>query len=378
MRHIIILPDLGQTTNEATIRQFLKKPGDRVSRGEPILAVSTDKVEMEVESFAQGYLRQWLAEEGALASAMSPVAIITDTVDEPYTQPGEEAKPEKAAAPEKAVVAAPAKSANTNVTAAPAARMLAKERGIDLSQVTGTGPGGLITKADVLQWKAAPAKTGTPSTITSSSDNRALSAMAATVVASKRDIPHFYATADVQVSHAASWRAQWNREHPDFHATYNDLFVLCAARSLRESPRINTSYSNGSYKQQTKADLVLVVAHEPTMLLLPLADPVDLPVAEFLKAVHEAVKAKTQVSAEPLLAISNLGMFGVKQFAAIVPPGCTSVLAIGAVREQPVIKNGKLENELVCSLTLSADHRVVDGVAAARFLERTQFHLNSL
>ena len=87
MRHVIILPDLGQSTYEATIRQVPKKPGDRVSRGEPILAVSTDKVEMEVESFAQGYLRQWLAEEGALASAMSPVAIITDTLDEPYAPP---------------------------------------------------------------------------------------------------------------------------------------------------------------------------------------------------------------------------------------------------------------------------------------------------
>jgi pyruvate/2-oxoglutarate dehydrogenase complex dihydrolipoamide acyltransferase (E2) component len=90
MRHVIILPDLGQTTNEATIRQFLKKPGDNVSRGDPILAVSTDKVEVEVESFANGYLRHWLVEEGALTSAMSPVAIITDTADEAYAQLGEE------------------------------------------------------------------------------------------------------------------------------------------------------------------------------------------------------------------------------------------------------------------------------------------------
>ena len=93
MRHVIILPDLGQTTNEATIRQFLKKPGERVTRGEPILAVSTDKVDMEVESFANGYLRQWLLEEGTLASAMSPVAIVTDTADEPYALPGDDGSP---------------------------------------------------------------------------------------------------------------------------------------------------------------------------------------------------------------------------------------------------------------------------------------------
>jgi pyruvate dehydrogenase E2 component (dihydrolipoamide acetyltransferase) len=379
MRHVIILPDLGQTTNEATIRQFLKKPGERVTRGEPILAVSTDKVEMEVESFANGYLRQWLAEEGTLASAMSALAIVTDTLDEPYTSPQDDGKSAPATpvkTEEKPAGAPPAKNTAVGVTAAPAARTLAKDRGIDLSKVSGTGADGLITKADVLRWvehagRAMPAPTST-------GDNRALAAMAATVVASKRDIPHFYAVVDVSVSHAAAWRAGWNEQHPRLHATYNDLFVLCAARSLRDNPRLNVSYGNGSYQQRSAADVLLVVAHEPTMLLVPVADPSELAWDVFLETMRKAPQLSTPVSAEPLLAISNLGMFGVKQFAAIIPPTCTSALAIGAVREQPVVKKGKLENELVCSMTISADHRVVDGVAAARFLERVQFHLNSL
>ena len=117
------------------------------------------------------------------------------------------------------------------------ANALAKERGIDLSKITGTGPEGLITKADVLRVERAPeipAKVPAPSSSASSSstDNRALSAMAATVIASKRDIPHFYATTDVSMSQAAAWRRRWNEDHADLHATYNDLFVLCAARSL--------------------------------------------------------------------------------------------------------------------------------------------------
>ena len=241
----------------------------------------------------------------------------------------------------------------------------------------GTGPDGLITKADVLRLADQAEKSAPPSP-SSSKDNRALAAMATTVIASKRDIPHFYAVADVSVSRAAAWRAAWNQQHPDLPATYNDLFVVCAARSLRDNPRLNVSYSKGAYKQNTAADVVLVVAREPTMLLAPLADPSDLPWDVFLNAMRKATQLTAPVSANPLLAISNLGMFGVRQFSAIIPPSCTSALAIGAVREQPVLKNGKLESELVCSLTLSADHRVVDGVAVARFLERIQFHLNSL
>ncbi len=378
MRHLIILPDLGQTTNEATIRQFLKKPGERVTRGEPILAVSTDKVEMEVESFANGYLRQWLAEEGALASAMSPVAIVTDTADEAYAAPGEENKPDQPNTEVNAAVAAPAKGeAAAAVKAAPAARALAKERGIDLSAIAGTGPDGLITKADVL--RGAEQAGNAKASASPSADHRALAAMAATVIAGKRDIPHFYATSDVSVSHAAAWRTRWNGAHPDLHATYNDLFVLCAARSLRDNPRLNVSYSDGGYQQHSAADVLLVVAHEPTMLLIPVADPADLSWDVFLKGMRQAVRPNSSIGpGDPLLAISNLGMFGVKQFAAIIPPNCSSALAIGAVREQPALKNGKLENELVCSFTISADHRVVDGVAAARFLQRVQFHLNSL
>lgn len=346
-----------------------------MSRGEPILAVSTDKVEMEVESFANGYLRQWLAEEGTLASAMSPVAIVTDTAEEAYVAPGDESKPEQVAAENKPAATPSVKSGARGVTAVPAARNLAKERGIDLSKVQGTGPDGLITKADVQRW-AERSQVGT-SSASVSLDSRALSAMAATVVASKRDIPHFYATVDVAMSHAAAWRTWWNQAHPDLHATYNDLFVLCAARALRDVPRLNVSYSNGTYKQQSAANVLLVVAQEPTMLLVPVSDPAGLSWDVFLQAMRKA-RLGASISAEPLLAISNLGMFGVKQFAAIIPPQCTAALAIGAVREQPAIKNGKLENEIVCSLTISADHRVVDGLAAARFLERVQFHLNSL
>jgi pyruvate dehydrogenase E2 component (dihydrolipoamide acetyltransferase) len=368
MRHIIILPDLGQTTSEARVLQLLKRAGEPVSRGEPIVAVSTDKVDMEVESFENGYLREWLVKEGAVATALSALAILTDTPEEPYELPADTA-PEAEAPPVPAAIVPERR--NAQVIAAPAARALAKELGLDLKTLKGTGAGGLITKADVQRFTEQRGKSET-------TDTRALTTMAATTIASKRDIPHFYATVDVPMTRASEWRTQWNKAHPSLHATLNDLFVRCAARSLRDIPRMNVSYCGGTYQQRVAADVLLVVAREPAMILAPMADPSDLSWDHYLSAIRVATEKGSAIAAAPLLAISNLGMFGVKQFAAIIPPGCTAVLAIGAVREEPVARNGQVVIDRVCSLTLSADHRVVDGVTAARFLERIQFHLNSL
>jgi len=356
MQHNIILPDLGQTTSEAKVVQWLKKPGDRVSRGEPILAVETDKVDMEVEAFESGYLREVLAEEGSMASALAPVAILTDTPEEKYDLPGAE-KPKEAPA------ARPA---------APAARMLAKELGVDLTQIEGTGAKGLITRADVQRFAGTRAPAAPPES------HRAQSAMAATVSNSKRDIPHFYATRDLEVASAARWRDRWNASQNGDRASFNDVFVRCAAQALGDVPRLNVAYQDGTFAQRTAADVLLVVAREPVLLLLPIADPRALDWKDFVHRVHDSAAQGTSAPAAPLLAISNLGMYGVKEFAAIIPPGCSSVLAIGAVREAPVVRDGALAVEKIVTVTLSADHRVVDGIAAARFLERMQFHLNSL
>jgi pyruvate dehydrogenase E2 component (dihydrolipoamide acetyltransferase) len=368
MRHVIILPDLGQTTSEARILQLLKRAGEPVRRGEPIVAVSTDKVDMEVESFENGYLREWLVEEGAVATALSALAILTDTPEELYELPADATA--QAKAPPTPGAPVPERK-NAQVIAAPAARALAKELGLDLKRLTGTGAAGLITKADVQRYTEQIGKSEIM-------DTRPLTAMAATAVASKRDIPHFYATLDVSMTRATEWRTQWNKAHPSLHATWNDLFVRSAAQSLRDVPRMNVSYRDGAYQQRSVADVLLVIAREPAMVLAPMADPSDLPWDRYLGAIRMATEKGSTIGTEPRLAISNLGMFGVKQFAAIIPPGCTAVLAIGAVREEPVARNGQVEIGHVCSLTLSADHRVVDGVTAARFLERIQIHLNSL
>jgi pyruvate dehydrogenase E2 component (dihydrolipoamide acetyltransferase) len=355
MQHNIILPDLGQTTSEAKIVQWLKKPGDYVSRGEAIVAVETDKVDMEVEAFESGYLRELLVVEGSMASALAAVAILTDAPEEAYDRPGEEkAEP------------APAAPVAPTVVAAPAARALAKELGVDLTRLVGTGPKGLITRADVQRFSDAVSR-----------PNRALAAMAVTTANSKRDIPHFYVTRDLELTSAAQWRDRWNETQNGAHASFNDVFVRCAAHALADVPRLNLAYRDGAFEQHSAADVLLVVAREPALLLLPMADSRALDWKEFIHRMHNSA-GQGNSAAAPLLAISNLGMHGVKEFAAIIPPGCSSVLAIGAVREAPVVRNGAVTVERIATVTLSADHRVIDGIAAARFLERMQFHLNSL
>jgi pyruvate dehydrogenase E2 component (dihydrolipoamide acetyltransferase) len=202
--------------------------------------------------------------------------------------------------------------------------------------------------------------------------------MAATTSGSKREIPHFYVTVDVSMQHAADWRTDWNSRHPNLHATYNDLFVMCASRGLRESPVLRVAYRAGKYEQQASADILLAAAREAAFALIPLRDPSKLTWYKFIRSIRRATQVGIHENIDPLLAVSNLGMYGVKEFAAIVPPSCTAILAVGAVRERVTLKNGGVESERVCSLTLSADHRVVNGVAAAEFLQGIQFQLNDL
>jgi pyruvate dehydrogenase E2 component (dihydrolipoamide acetyltransferase) len=323
---------------------------------------------MEVEAYVDGYLREILTPEGKLACAMSALAIVTDHPDEPYDLP------KQAAAPLGALVDSPPAAPLTpapragGVAAAPAAKQLAKELGIDLASVTGTGPGGLITRKDVDQLRA-----------------KRMAAMATLVIRSKQTIPHFYLTADINVCAAEQWRENWNVTHPSLPATVNDLLVRAASKALRDVPSLNVSYDDGSYKRKSEADVLLIVAAESGLALVPVADPSRLPWEEYLtqmrRIMEKAVQgriAQAPSQIRPLLALSNLGMFRVKDFVAIIPPSCTAVLAVGAIRDEAVVCHGRVEIGRLVSLTLSADHRVVDGITAARFMEKIQEHLNSL
>ena len=326
MKHVLILPDLGQTTSEAKVLQWHKKVGDKVRRGDPVLEVETDKVDMDVESYVEGYLRKTLFNEGDMATALEAVAILTDTPDEDFQQ--DEAPAAKAAEPEKIAAPAPeaAKPAQKRagkVAIAPAAKKLAEELKVDPSEVSGTGPNGLVTRKDIEAFVERRTATGG----TSTSAPRALAAMAAITVESKKHIPHFYLTRELDVESAAQWRAEWNQKHPEAKATFNDLFVLAAAKALRDIPRVNMVVRDGNYEQRNTADIVLVVAEDEGLTLAPVSDPCDLSWPEFIQSMRKAAQgASTSVvagakeSLKPALAVSNLGMYKVDSFAAIIPP----------------------------------------------------------
>ncbi|HET6961246.1 MAG TPA: dihydrolipoamide acetyltransferase family protein [Terriglobia bacterium] len=380
MKHVIIMPDLGQTSSEAKIVFWLKKLGEKLAMGEPLLEVETDKATMDVEAYVGGYLRKKLANEGDMVAASNPVAILTDTLDEAFD---EDVKPKsRSVAPVGTTERAQSTtsvSVSGNVAAVPAARMLAKQLGIDLSTVRGTGPQGLITKADVERSIAESSK----ATATPNHESKAREAMAALTSRSKSTIPHFYVTLDLDMAAAEGWRARWNQSHPELKASVNDCLVRAASAALAESPRLNTRVSDGKVEQQSSADVLVVAGVDSGLLLVPVADPHGGAVESFLQRMKTALSSAKDgkihaANVTPLLAISNLGMFGVREFSAIIPPGCNAILAAGALRDQVVWRDGRAEPVRVCTATVSADHRAVDGIAVAQFLERMQFHLNSL
>ncbi|MFN8009111.1 MAG: dihydrolipoamide acetyltransferase family protein [Terriglobia bacterium] len=384
MRHTIILPDLGQTTSEAKILKWHKKPGDLLSMGDALVEVETDKATMDVEAYIGGYLRATLVEEGQMATAKEPIAILTDTVDEAYVETEAVPKPAATSGSQTAKAEVPVlQKTGSAVAALPAARTLAKNLGIDLAQVRGTGPNGMITVKDVqgLQGQTGAKASPTPASLP---DSGALSAMAAITSSSKTTIPHFYVTVEVDMRAAVAWREQWNAAHPDLTASFNDLFVRAASAAVTNSPQINTALKGGTYQQRSSGDVLLIVAAEGKLNLVPVEDPSRLGWDVFLREIRKTLNAAKagkvlgKGGTAPLLAISNLGMYHVKEFAAIIPPGCTAVLAIGSVRDQIVLQKGSPTAVKICSLTLSVDHRVADGIAAAKFLERMQVELNSL
>jgi len=371
----VIMPKMGQTMERGKIIKWLKKDGEEVRRGDPLLEIETDKTTIEVEARESGILKI-IAEEGEEVPIATTIAYI---IKEGETIP-EGKEPKKT--PEKAEVT-PVK----RVKASPLARKIAEEKGIDLTKVQGTGPGGRITKNDVLAYlereaKAASAeKTSMESTLPEyevvpmSSMRRAI---ARKMVESKTYAPHFYVTVQVDMTEAVRMRENLI---PLFEAkkgvklSFTHLLIKAVASALEKYPQLNATFEEDEIRIWKDVNIGIAVSLEDGLIVPVLRGANNLDLFEIASQASELVtKAREKRLREDefsggTFTISNMGAVGVDSFIAIINIPETAILATGRISDKPAVVDGELTIRKMMNMTLSADHRVVDGVTAAKFLQ---------
>jgi pyruvate dehydrogenase E2 component (dihydrolipoamide acetyltransferase) len=376
------MPALGQTTDELRIVEWRKKEGDPVEQGEPLFSVETDKATLEVEAFSSGILRKILHQADDVVEVGTLVAYIGQLDDALPEEPFEQATPEAASstaagvAPTLAGLAPTLPPEHDKPLASPAVRALMREHGIDPRRVRGSGPGGRIERRDVealLQQSAEIAADTAQSLLTPVPRHRQI--IAERLTRSVQTIPQIAVTAVLDMRHAqATLLAE--RARGITRLTYTHLVLRAAAQTLRRQPRLNTLWEpeGPQFRRLVHANVGLAVATDDALLVVTIAEPDRMPLAELVSVTDAAIergRVGVQVTADMAPAaftISNLGMYGVDSFTAIVDPAQTAILALGRVADQPLVVDGELQIVPQMKTTLVVDHRVADGVAAALFL----------
>ncbi len=402
MAELILMPKLGFDMAEGTLVEWVKKAGDPVAENEVIAIIETDKASVEVPSFRSGVLRALLVEEGAVVPVGQPIAVI-GTADEEIdlaslgvgrAVPGEK---RETVAVEAAAVPAPAPEPSPSAevgrrAASPVARRMAEELGIDLSRVRGSGPGGRIIRRDIEEHlkqleraprPAPPPPIPIPSAAPAEEGYQVepLSPMRQTIgrrmAESKQQAPHFYITIEVDMEAAMALREQLNALLPEGEKiSVNDLVIKAAAIALRQFPRLNASFAGNEIHIHDQINIGIAVAREAGLVTTVIRDCDKKSLSQIAREARELIgrAREGRMRAEEMIGgtftISNLGMFGVEDFAAIINPPQAAILAVGAVRRVPVVNE---RDQLVVGTrmkaTISADHRVTDGAEAARFLQ---------
>lgn len=407
----ILMPRLSDTMTEGAVATWHKRPGDRVVPGDLLVEIETDKAVMEHEAYEAGTLAEILVPEGRAAAIGAPIARLTAdspaTPPSPVPSPGSavpaaSAPPEStasgaAAVPGAAVKPAPSGSAAAGAAmsdvaarvegpgrraATPLVRRLARERGIDLSAVPGTGPGGRIVRADLDLFGTA-AVSPVADAPAGGTDRREPTAVpfdgvrqtiAARLTTSASTVPTFTVTASAAVDDLLDLRVRVNAALDGRKVTVNDLLVRAVARALRAHPGVNASYSpegRGRTLLHGRVHVGVAVA-SPAGLIVPVIHDADRASVTDISARTRELAGKAadrtltpDELADATFTISNLGMYGIESFTAIVNPPQGAILAVGAVREEPAAGGGTVRR-LRCTLT--ADHRIIDGALAAQFL----------
>lgn len=384
----VVMPKLGETMEEGEIIKWLKKEGEKVEKGEPLLEIATDKANMEVEATSSGYIKKILAREGEKIPVTKIIAYIADSMEEEIPEEvsaeGEEETRVEVPLKEERKKVVEEKVEEKMVKASPLAKKLAREKGIDLAKIRGTGPGGRIVKEDVL--KAVEEKSvseaeqvpGEEKEITLSRVERII---AERMQKSKREIPHFYLTGEVDFSEVVKLRQDLLEEFEEekkVHISYTDFLIKACARALSKFPRINSHYKDGKVISFSSVNLGLAIAREQGLVVpvIKNADRKDL--FEIARERQSLVKKAMDdtLSLEDMeggtFTLSNLGMMQIKNFIAVVNPPQVCILATGQVREKVISVEGEIAIAPVMEMTLSCDHRVVDGYLGSKFLQEVK------
>ncbi len=400
----VVMPKLTDTMEEGVVLKWKRAEGDKVSAGDVLAEIETDKAVMDLEAFASGVLRKLLVKEGETVPSGALIAVIgepdedigdamseTASAATPETG-GAKVTPKPAAAVETKSVAAkepPTKKDATKaepvketeigergeIKVSPRAKALARERGIDLSTVKASGPGGRIVEQDVLA--AKPATTERPRAATEKPLSQMRKAIARTTTSSKAPVPHFYVTSDIDMGEAVRFRQQYKQARTE-HPSVTDLILKAVALALRKHPEINVSYAGDVLRQHGRIDLGMAVGLDDGLITPVIRDCEGKSLGQIVtetKRLAERAR-KRQLAPEEYtgstFSVSNLGMYDVDSFIAVLTPPEAAALAVGSIREEPVVSGSRVRLGRRMRVTLSCDHRALDGLQAAVFLKEVK------
>ncbi len=369
----IIIPELGATGGDVTIEEWLVEPGEVVKVGQPLYVISTDKATVEVESFRDGILHTIIIPQGETVEIGTVVALVADSIDEPIEL--KEVEPEGRIEP--AIKRNSKKRSPGRKLASPLARRMAAEHNINFDQLTGSGAQGQILKRDVEAAIHALQRPTSPAGIQQMPLSAMRRSIAERTALSKSRIPHFYTTTTIDMQAVIELRRELlelakNSGQPN--PTITDVCIQATAQALREFPTLNARFEGETIYIYSDVNIGLVVGLAEGILVpvIPRADQLDLfslAAATVKKRQRaEAGQLSNEDIGEATFTISNLGMYEIDSFTAVINPPEVGVLALGKIREQPVVIEGEIIARPMMTATLSVDHRVIDGILAARFL----------
>ncbi|MEK6251367.1 MAG: dihydrolipoamide acetyltransferase family protein [Actinomycetota bacterium] len=410
----IVMPRLSDSMEEGTVLRWLKSEGEEVAVGDELVEIETDKANMVYESDAAGTLIEIVADEGdtlGIGEVIARVGDASETNGAGKKKKGKErksagngGKPEAetssastataAPAAEKAAPSATQPEGDGRVKASPIARRIAAEKGVDLGALQGSGPGGRIVKADVEGAEAKPAAAPTagpapvaatrerPETAKGEVSQQELTKLQQTVARrmaeSKATAPHFYLSVEIDMTRAVEARSRMKAGTPEGEPvpSFNDMVVKACAIAVREHPRANGAYRDGRLELYSRVNVGVAVAAQDALTVPTIFDADRKGLREIARQTRElAGKVRDATITPPELSggtftVSNLGMYGIDSFSAVINPPQAGILAVGAINERPVVRDGEFAKAQLMSVTLACDHRILYGADGAQFLAR--------